>query len=127
MKHLLVVSTTQTPIERALAEVIDEARLVQGWSQQEMAARASVHLPAGGPLTQTTLSRMLKGQVSLRVDYVEALAKALDMRLSALCRLAEGEVPATARALPINPGSDSGPNASHRRRPRRATEPSRGA
>lgn len=98
-----------------------------GWSQQDMADRASAFLPAGSPLTQTTLSRMLNGAVSLRIELVEAIAKALDMKLSALCRLAEGEMPRSARAVPVTDRTESPPNGARRRRPRRVTGQNPGA
>lgn len=116
----------RTTYERALASTIEEARLDLGWSQQMLAERATAHLD-GGELTQTTLSRMLRGAVPMRMDYIAAIAHAFGMSLSALCRLAEGREPKPARALPVTPEGDSSPSGARRRRPRPVSGPRQGA
>lgn len=113
-------STPRTAYERALAATIEEARLDLGWSQQVLADRASAHLDVGR-LEQTTLSRMLRGSVPMRVDYVGAIASAFGMSLSALCRLAEGREPHLTRAMPITPEDAPGPSDVRTRRPRRVS------
>lgn len=113
-------ATPRTRYERALASTIEEARIDLGWSQQVLSDRASAHLD-GGRLEQTTLSRMIRGAVPMRVDYVGAIAAAFGMSLSALCRLAEGREPELTRAMPVRPEPEPSPSAGRRRTPRRAT------
>lgn len=116
----------RSPYERALASTIEEARLDLGWSQQILADRATAHLE-DGELTQTTLSRMLRGAVPMRLDYLGAIAHAFGMSLSALCRLAEGREPTTARAMPVTPEGEPSPSGARRRRPRPVSTPRQGA
>lgn len=105
-----------------MAGALEEARLDLGWSQQLLSERAS----ALGltDVTQTTVSRMLRGKVPMQVGYAEALAIALGMNFSALCRLAEGRVPADTRVMPVRPEeAGPAPNDGRRRRPRHVTRP----
>lgn len=101
--------------------MIEQARLDLGWSQAQLAEQASTHLEPGHPLTQTTLSRILRGAVPMRVDVAAALAAALGMTLTALLRLAEGAGPVETQALPVTRDSEPPPNGARRRRPRPVT------
>lgn len=109
--------SNRTPLEVSLASVIEEARLDLEMSQQALADGASRYLPEEEPLTQTTLSRMLRGTVPLRVDMCEALAAALGMPFSALIRLAESRAPRVVEAQPITGPDDPPPNGGRKRRP----------
>lgn len=113
------MSNNRTPLEVSLASVIEEARLDLDLSQETLAERASVHLPAEDPLTQTTLSRMTRGKVPLRVDRCEAIAAALGMSFSALIQLAEHGAPRTVQAQPITETDGPRSNGARRRKPRR--------
>jgi transcriptional regulator with XRE-family HTH domain len=52
-----------------------------GWSQEEFAEYARIH--------RTYVSSIELGKVSVGIEVANELAKALDMRLSALIRMAE--------------------------------------
>jgi transcriptional regulator with XRE-family HTH domain len=52
-----------------------------GWSQEKFAENAGVH--------PTYVSAIESGKVSVGIKVANKLAKALDMRLSALIRMAE--------------------------------------
>lgn len=90
-------------------------------SQQEVAARASQHMPATEPLTQTTYSRMVRGKVPMRVDYCAAIAAALGMRFSMLVRLAETAALPQAQGLPVTQEGATESSAARTRTPRRAS------
>ena len=60
---------------------IRQRRVQFGWSQEKFAENAGVH--------PTYVSAIESGKVSVGIKVANKLAKALDMRLSALIRLAE--------------------------------------
>ena len=101
--------------------MIEQARLDLGMSQSQLAELASRHLPDDRELTQTTLSRILRGTVPMRVNVAGALAAALGMTLAALLRLAEGQGPVETEALPVTRDNEQPPNGARRRRPRPVT------
>lgn len=115
--------TNRTPLERAVADILEQARLDLGLTQADIAEQAQA---AGYPLTQVKVSRALRGANSLRLDDAAAIAKALGMRLSRVLQLAEREpVGEVGQVEPIRepPEGDPLPSGARRRRPRPVTAP----
>lgn len=66
---------------KAFGLAVRRRREQLGWSQEEFAERAGIH--------RTYVSSIELGKVSLGIEVANELAKALNMRLSSLVRLAE--------------------------------------
>ena len=65
----------------------------RGWSQSELARRASEHLPR--PLSQSAVSRIETGDRAVTIDEAHALAAAFDVEPAALIappRLTEAQL-----------------------------------
>lgn len=112
--------STRTALERAIAEVLEDARLDLGLSQEQVSARAQA---AGYQLPQSQVSRVARGAIPLKIDDTEAFAAAVGMTLTSVVRLAEGEITRTAQGMDVRdfPGSEHGASGARRRRPRHVT------
>lgn len=109
------------PIERAVARILENSRLDQNFSQADVAARARV---AGYDVTQSKVSRALRGTTTMNLTDAQGIAAALGLRLSTVLAIAEGEVVASVDSMDVSeldtdPESSGGP----RRKPRPVTVP----
>ncbi|MDP9366151.1 MAG: helix-turn-helix domain-containing protein [Chloroflexota bacterium] len=74
-----LLDMSMLPFEpRTMGLAIERLRVQRLWSQEELAARA------GGPLRQSDISRIERGEVRARRDRLERIAAAFDMNLKEL-------------------------------------------